>query len=166
MSPLKLAAAIALLSFIGCTSEDHADKIQPGGQVTLHFELTVDGKVVDSSRGKDPMTFTQGRGQILPGLDRELLGLQVGDKKNIVLTPEKGYGVRNPKALQTVPRNSFGAAADIKEGALVVGQSGGKNIQALILKVGKDSVTLDLNHPLAGKTLHFDIEIIAITPTS
>ncbi|MEK6544416.1 MAG: peptidylprolyl isomerase [Elusimicrobiota bacterium] len=136
--------------------------VKQDSTVTMHYTLTVEGKVVDSSSGKEPLTYKQGSKQIIPGLEEALVGLKAHDKKTVVVAPEKGYGTVNPAALQKVPRKSFKDAKGMKVGDVVSGQAGDRPFQAVIAALDKDMVTLDLNHPLAGKTLNFDIEIVDV----
>lgn len=136
--------------------------IAKGTQVSINYTLTVDGKVFDTSTGKGPLTYLAGSGQIIPGLDEALIGLKKGDKKQVTIPPEKGYGPIEPKAVQKVPRASFGNTKGLKVGMVVTGQQGGRPIQAKVVKMDSKDVTLDMNHPLAGKTLVFDIEVMDI----
>lgn len=136
--------------------------IKKGSKVSIHYSLTVDGQVVDSSAGKEPLTFVHGEGQIIPGLDKEIAGLKEGDKKDVVVPPAQGYGQRNPDAMQKVPVDAFENADKIKPGDVVQGNVKGKTFQAMVASVGEDQVVLDLNHPLAGKTLNFAIEVVKV----
>ena len=139
--------------------------IKKGSKVTIHYTLTVDGHVVDSSQGNDPLTYTQGGGDIIPGLEEQLVGLAKGDKKTVTVSPDKGYGQPNPNAIQTVAKTSFqdsDNSKELKAGDVVTGHMGDQRFQAIIVSVDKDTVTLDLNHPLAGKTLTFAIEVIEV----
>lgn len=125
----------------------------------MDYTLTVDGKIVDSSSGREPLIFVQGSGQIIPGLDGELIGLKKGDKKNVTVPPESGYGTVDPNAIKKLPRAAFNESEKMKAGDVVTGNVQGQEFQARIVEVGGAEVTLDLNHPLAGKTLNFDIEV-------
>ena len=139
--------------------------IQDGMTVQMNYTLTVDGQMVDSSEGKPPLSYIQGKGQIIPGLERELTGLHVGDKKEVTVAPVNGYGAVDPKALIVITRDKLPPAVDPKVGMMVQGTSqDGQPIRAKIQKVDGENVTLDLNHPLAGKTLQFKIEVISISP--
>lgn len=153
------ASLLALALATGCK---RPSTIQPGSEVKLHYTLTVDGQAVDSSRQGEPLTFTSGSGQIIPGLDEQLQGLKAGDKRKIVVPPEKGYGPVRPEAIQKIAKKNFKNAADIKVGSAVTAQNNGRVLQAKVTAVGKDEVTIDMNHPMAGKTLNFDIEIVDV----
>jgi FKBP-type peptidyl-prolyl cis-trans isomerase SlyD len=136
--------------------------IAEGSKVSINYTLTVDGVVIDSSDGGDPLTYTQGSGEIIPGLEAALAGLGVGDKKSVVVGPAEGYGERNPQATQKIPRTSFKDDKGLEVGLLVSGKSGDQEFQAMVAEVDAEHVTLDFNHPLAGKTLHFEIEIMKV----
>ena len=136
--------------------------IQPGAVVKFHYTLSIDGTVVDSSLGREPLTYIHGTGQIVSGLEAGLEGLNQGSQRHIHLPPERGYGDRNPEAVQRIPREVFVGAEDLVVGAVVSGRSGGIPFQAVVSEIAADYVTLDLNLPLAGKTLDFDVEIIEV----
>lgn len=133
--------------------------IKSGSTVSMDYTLTVDGKIVDSSSGREPLIFVQGTGQIIQGLDEELIGLKKGDKRNVTVSPEGGYGTINPDAIKKLPKAAFNESEKMKAGDVVTGNVEGQEFQAKIVDVGKSEVTIDLNHPLAGKTLNFDVEI-------
>ena len=136
--------------------------IKPGSNVKLHYTLTVDAMVVDSSEGGEPLTYVHGEGQIVPGLEEQLAGLSAGESKAAVVVPDKGFGPRNAEAVHSVPRTAFQEAGDLKVGDKVTGQAQGRDFQARVTAVDTESITLDLNHPLAGKTLHFAIDIVEV----
>lgn len=157
-------SAAALLLLAAC--QKGGDMIQAGSQVKFNYKLTVDGQVVDSSEGREPLSYVQGRGDIIPGLEEEMAGLKVGDKKQVAIAPEKGYGTHNPQAVQKVPKSNFGDTKGLKVGDLVRGEAGGREFRARVTQIGAKDVTLDLNHPLAGKTLNFDVEVVEIQPAA
>jgi FKBP-type peptidyl-prolyl cis-trans isomerase SlyD len=104
----------------------------------------------------------QGSGKILPGLEKELEGLEEGDKKAVDLSPERGYGQRDPEAVRKVSRSAFREPDSIQVGQRVSGESEGKRFEAKIVDVKPDVVTLDMNHPLAGRTLQFHLEVLEV----
>lgn len=136
--------------------------IQNGSKVTMHYKLTVDGKTVDTSEGKDPLQYVHGQGEIIPGLEKELEGLDKGEKKQVTITPEAAYGHHDPAAIQRVPRSAFAQADNLKVGSTVRGQAGDQIFTAVVKEITTDEITLDMNHPLAGKTLNFDIEVVEV----
>lgn len=136
--------------------------IQKGSKVVINYTLTVDGEVVDQSEGREPLSFEHGAGQIIPGLEEKILGMKKGDKKKVQVAPEKAYGERQEEAVQKVPLTAFEETKELKVGDIVKGQVEDQQFQAVIIELGDAEVTLDMNHPLAGKTLHFDIEVVSV----
>jgi FKBP-type peptidyl-prolyl cis-trans isomerase 2 len=104
----------------------------------------------------------QGSGQILPGLEKELEGLNEGDKKGIELPPERAYGQRDPEAFREVSLSAFRDPDNLHRGQKVAGELDGRKFEAAVAEVGSDNVTLDMNHPLAGRTLEFQLEVVEI----
>lgn len=158
---LLLAAALAAA---GCGLFKKEPVIETGASVKFHYTLTVDGQQFDSSAGREPLPFVVGHNDIVPGLETQLVGMKVGEKKSITVAPEQGYGPSNPMAIQTVPRAAFSNPDSLHVGDMVRGNSNGQAFPARIAAITPDSITVDMNHPLAGKTLVFDVEIIEITP--
>ena len=139
-----------------------ANVITSGKKVSINYTLTIDGKVVDSNKGKEPLAYTQGSHQIVPGLENGLEGIKVGDKKKITVKPEEGYGPVNPQALIEVDIAQI--PKDAKPGMVLTTRGKqGEPVHATFKEVKKDKAVLDFNHPLAGKTLNFDIEVVSIT---
>jgi FKBP-type peptidyl-prolyl cis-trans isomerase 2 len=137
--------------------------VADGETVKVNYTLTVDGKVVDSSKGRRPLEFKAGAHQMIPGFEKAVMGMKVGEKKSFKVKPEEGYGLVNPKAFQEVPKNKLPADVTPKAGMTMYAQSkDGKKIPVKIKEVKKDVVVMDLNHPLAGKTLNFDVEVVEI----
>jgi FKBP-type peptidyl-prolyl cis-trans isomerase SlyD len=137
-----------------------AAEIHDGAIVTIDYTLTDDtGAVIDSTAGKEPLTYIQGAGQIVPGLERALNGLKAGDQKKVEVRPEEGYGMPDEKAFQELPKDKIPPDAQ-KVGALLMTKSpDGRMIPIRVHKITGDTVVVDLNHPLAGKTLHFDVTV-------
>lgn len=137
--------------------------VSEGKTVKVNYTVTVDGKVVDSSKGRDPLTFKAGGGQIIPGFEKAVMGMKAGEKKSFKVSPEEGYGKIDPKAIQNVPKNQLPKGIEPKAGMTLHAQTkDGRQIPAKIIEVKKDVVVVDLNHPLAGKTLNFDVEVIDV----
>lgn len=139
-------------------------QVQAGDTVSIHYKGTLeDGTVFDSSEGRDPLQFEVGSGQIIPGLDRALPGMAVGESKTVTVEPDDGYGQVNPNAVQDVPRSTVPDEIPLDVGTpLQVQTQDGQTVPVTVAKVTEESVTLDANHPLAGKTLTFDIEVVKI----
>jgi FKBP-type peptidyl-prolyl cis-trans isomerase SlyD len=144
-------------------------KVEDGRVVTLAYTLKVDGKVVDTSEGPDgePIQFIQGSGQIIPGLEKALYGLSVGDHKEVEVPPEEGYGERDPEAHTEMDRSEFPKNVPLKPGVeLQLTDEGGQVFEARIESVEGETVHLDFNHPLAGKTLNFAVQVVALRDAS
>ncbi len=140
----------------------HAEEIvmiEDGKQVSIMYTLTVEGDVVDSNAGGEPLVYIQNGGQILPGLEAALAGLAVGDKKNVELAAADGYGEIDERAFQEVPLEQIPEEARKVDAQL---QSPDYPGPIRVVEVKEEVVILDFNHPLAGKDLAFDVEIVAI----
>ncbi len=137
--------------------------VEKGKEVSIDYTLTVEGEVIDSSQGKSPLQYTQGEGQIIVGLEKELEGLKVGDEKTVVVPPEEAYGLSDPEAFQEVPRSSLPSEIKPQVGMYVQAKGAdGKVFPVKITEVKENMVVINFNHPLAGKTLKFDIKIVSI----
>lgn len=133
--------------------------IKEGSKAKFDYTLTVDGKVADTSAGRGPLEYTHGAGMIIPGLEKELLGMKVGDKKTVTVKPEEGYGLVLQEAIKRVPKEAISNANELKVGDMVGASNGGHTFRAVVKEIGEKEITLDFNHPLAGKKLVFDVEI-------
>ncbi|OSP55445.1 peptidylprolyl isomerase [Pseudoruegeria sp. SK021] len=138
--------------------------VKAGDTVSIHYTGTLsDGTTFDSSAGRDPLTFEVGSGQIIPGLDKVLPGMTVGDTKSVTIVPEEAYGPVNPQARQAVPRTDIPDNIPLEVGLQLQMQTPqGQAVPVTVAELTEDTVTLDANHPLAGKDLTFDIELITI----
>ncbi|MEO6925468.1 MAG: peptidylprolyl isomerase [Rhodanobacter sp.] len=133
----------------------------------FHYTLTDDqNEVIDSSAGRDPLTYLHGSSQIVPGLEKQMEGRSVGDKFSVEVAPEDGYGVHHPELMQEVPREAFQGVEDIQPGMQFQGRGPQGEINVTVSKVEDDKVFIDGNHPLAGKTLHFAIEVTDVRAAS
>jgi FKBP-type peptidyl-prolyl cis-trans isomerase 2 len=138
--------------------------VKSGDKVRIHYKGTLaDGTVFDSSEGRDPLEFTVGSGQVIVGMDKEMLGMTVGEKKTITAVAEEAYGPRQDDAQQDVPREMIPADIPLEVGMQLQMQSPeGQVIPVSVVAIGEEKVTLDANHMLAGKDLTFDIELVEI----
>jgi len=138
-------------------------KIEDGQVVSMDYTLSVDGEVVDTSDGHGPLEFIQGTGNIIPGLERELYALEIGDNKKVAVAPADGYGELDKEAYIDVPRAEFPSNIPLEKGIEIqVRDQDGHPMHARIDSVGDELIRLDFNHPLAGKTLNFDVTIVAL----
>ena len=142
-----------------------AGMIQDHMAVQLEYTLTSDGAVVDSTEGRGPLQYVHGQGQIIPGLERQLTGLHVGDAREITVRPEEAYGPVDPSAFVEIPKTQLPPNVTPAVGVVLRGMDpDGKPFRATIHEVKDKAVTLDLNHPLAGKTLLFKVKVIDVSP--
>jgi len=131
--------------------------------VTLNYTLTVDGEVVDGSEGREPLELVLGTGQIMPAFEKAVTGMKPGDKKSFTLSAEEGFGPRIPEQVQDVPRTRLPKDMTPEPGMVVQAKTPeGQVRNVTILEVKDDVVVMDFNHPLAGKSLNFDVEILEI----
>ena len=137
--------------------------IEKNRVVLLHYTLRDEqGTVLDSSSGRDPLTYLHGKNNIIPGLEQALAGRTAGDKLDVTVEPEQGYGRRDDRLVQIVPRSRFGEVADLVPGMqLRTSGSSGTRI-VTVVKVERDFVTVDANHPLAGRRLMFSVEVAEV----
>jgi FKBP-type peptidyl-prolyl cis-trans isomerase SlyD len=131
--------------------------------VSFHYTLTNDaGEVIDASAGGEPLAYLHGAGNIVPGLENALTGKAAGDKLTVKVAPADGYGERDDRLVQSVPRRAFQGVADIKPGMSFVSQGPEGQTRIVVTQVAGDMVTVDGNHPLAGETLNFEVEITEV----
>ena len=166
MRPALVAwgVGLAVVATAGlCLGAGGDNVIANGKKVTFDYTLKVDGKVIDSSQQHGSLVYTQGEGKIIPGLSRQLEGLRAGDEKEIVVTPQEGYGAVDPKAFKEVPREQLPKDAKLKVGTQLQAKTpDGHILVVTVSKLNKDTVLLNFNHPLAGKELHFQVKILSI----
>lgn len=136
-------------------------KVSKGSVVGVDYSLHLgDGEVVDASAPGEPLQYLHGEGQIVPGLESALEGLAVGDRKQVVVAPAEGYGEHDPRGIQEVPKKAFPPSFDPQPGMELTAEGPqGEPVPFVVREVKPDSVVIDLNHPLAGKTLHFDVTV-------
>ncbi|MDG1516589.1 MAG: peptidylprolyl isomerase [Flavobacteriales bacterium] len=140
-------------------------KIQEKSVVTMHYTLTTDqGDTIDSSVSGEPLSFIQGVGMLIPGLEAQLDGKEIGFKALIKVDAKEAYGDRNEEAMHTLPKSGFQPEKDEE---LVIGMevqldSEQGPVLAFVTEIKEEEVVLDLNHPLAGMNLNFDVEVIAV----
>ena len=169
---LAVAVAVAVLGAGSPAILRSAEKAKPenvvqdGSVVSLQYSLSEEnGELIESNKGKDPLKYTHGSKQIVPGLEKELTGMKVGGEKRVKVKPEDAYGLVNPKAFQEVAKEQI-PANGMKVGATLAAKGPhGQEIPVRIHEIKEKTVVLDLNHPMAGKTLLFDIKILDIQPS-
>ncbi|MBC8402266.1 MAG: peptidylprolyl isomerase [Candidatus Marinimicrobia bacterium] len=139
-------------------------EIQTNLVVSIHYHLTDgDGNLLDSSEGEKPLTYLHGAGGIIQGLERELTGKTVGDKLQVTVQPDDGYGPIKSELLQVIPLNAFEGIDDLQVGMQLHGEDAdGNGTTIVVRKIDGDEITIDGNHPLAGQVLEFDVTVEAI----
>ncbi|AJD46819.1 FKBP-type peptidylprolyl isomerase [Alcanivorax sp. S71-1-4] len=143
-------------------------QIAENAVVAIHYTLTNDaGETLDSSRERnEPLAYLHGHGNIIPGLENALTGKQAGDALKVTVQPAEGYGERHDEMIQDVPRDAFQGVDDIQPGMQFQANTETGPRLFTITEVNGDTVTVDGNHPLAGATLHFDVEIAEVREAS
>ena len=139
--------------------------IGPGSKVTMHFSLALeDGTIVDSTFGSDePMTFTMGDGALIAGLEYAVVGLAAGDRQSINIGPDVGFGYRDESAIQLMKRVDFDKGLELKPGVVIEFDSpSGIQVPGTILEADDENVKVDFSHPLAGRTVLFNVEILNV----
>ena len=135
-----------------------------GDTVQFHYVGTLnDGSVFDSSEGRDPLSITVGAGQIIPGLDSAIEGMEVGEQKTVTIVSDEAYGPYQPEARQAVPREQIPDHVPLDPGTMLQMQTpDGRAMPVTVAEADESTVVLDANHPLAGKDLTFAVEVVAI----
>jgi len=174
MKNIFLKTTFVALAFLGSSSilSAQAGKggetmVQNGTTVSLEYTLTgEDGKVIESNKGKEPLRYVDGRSQIIPGLEKALAGMKPGTEKKVTVKPEEAYGQVDPKAYREVPKESV-PADSLKEGMTLFAKNAeGEMFPVRVKEVKDKTVVIDMNHPLAGRTLVFDVKILDVQPPS
>ena len=138
--------------------------VKKGDTVAVDYTGTLDsGEVFDTSKGKAPIEFEVGAGTVIKGFDDGVLGMKIGDEKDISIKPEEGYGKRNDTYIKELPHSSIPQGLEVKKGMLLIfKREDGLRMPATVTDIHKDTVKVDFNHPLAGKTLKFKVKIVEI----
>ena len=139
------------------------DTVQDGLVVSMEYTLSVDGEVLDSSKDAGPLQFLAGYDNIVPGLEREMVGMKIGESKDVLVLPEDGYGEFDEEAFMEVPRSEFPADMELEAGLeLNVSDEDGQHQLAFVESFNDETVRLDFNHPLAGAELQFNVKVVAL----
>ena len=146
------------------TNSEPRMKISDHAVVAMHYTLTnAEGAVLDSSEGQDPLTYLHGTGGVIIGLEAALLDKVVGDQFTAVIEPDDAYGLVDPSLMQIVPRSAFEGVESIEAGMrFTASGEQGQQQSVAIAAVNGDEITVDGNHPLAGQTLHFEVEVVSV----
>lgn len=142
-----------------------APAIENGSMVQLEYTLSDDaGKVIDSNKGQQPLKYTQGGQQLIVGLEKQLAGLRAGQEKKVVLKPDEAFGPVDPSAQTEVPKEALPPESLVVGAQLMARTAAGEERPVMVKEIKDKTVVVDLNHPLAGKTLVFDIKVLGIEP--
>ena len=137
--------------------------------VRIDYTLTLaNGEVYDSSDETGPLEYIQGQGHIISGLEEALTGMAVGEEKDVVVTPDVGYGEYDPEAVQSLPLDVFPPDMELEPGMAIdlYDEDADEEVEAYVAEVEEDSVLVDFNHPLAGETLNFHVKVIGVRPAT
>lgn len=142
-------------------------KVANGMVVSMYYLLTDENNdTLDTTEGGDAFAYLHGHGNIIPGLEQGLEGLEIGNKAHVVVLPAQGYGPRNPEAVIQVPLSEFPEDMELTPGGRVMMEGPEGDVVLTIAAIDDGMVTLDANHPLAGMILHFDIQIVGLRPAT
>jgi FKBP-type peptidyl-prolyl cis-trans isomerase SlyD len=139
------------------------ESVRNGVVVSMEYTLHVDGELLDGSEGQGPLEFLAGYGNIIPGLEDEMIGMKIGDSKNVIVQPKDGYGEFDEEAFMQVPRDQFPKGMELEVGVELNVRDNEDNARlARVDSIEGDVVTLNFNHPLAGDELHFHVKVVAL----
>jgi FKBP-type peptidyl-prolyl cis-trans isomerase 2 len=168
-SVIYLLGLMTILLLFGGKTEaveiknEEVKMVSDGNMVKVNYTLTVDGEVIDSSKKDSPLEFKVGSKQVIAGFESAVIGMKMGEKKSFHVAPDEGYGPENPKAIQKVTKDRLPADPEPEVGmALHAKTPTGQTLTGRITEIQDDTIIIDFNHPLAGKTLNFDVEIVEI----
>ena len=165
LATLALAAGPALAEEpkSGAAEPAKTTTVEEGRKVSIEYTLTLDdGEQADSNVGGQPLVFEQGKHQILPALEKALSGMKVSESRKVTLAPEEGYGKVMPELIQEVDPKLIPEGARVAGTELAAEDQQGNRHFARVHEVREDKILVDMNHPLAGRTLHFDVKILSI----
>lgn len=139
-------------------------KVTKGRKVTVHYRGTLDdGQEFDSSEGREPLEFVVGDGDLIPGFEHAVMGMEAGQRKTVTLEVEDAYGPYEDELVVEGPRNAFPEDEPKLGQSYTVHLRGGQEAVGRVLRIGKETVALDFNHPLAGKRLTFELHVVSVT---
>jgi FKBP-type peptidyl-prolyl cis-trans isomerase SlyD len=164
LSHLTLIAALATTAPVSAAEKTKDDRVvKDGMMISMEYTLkSPDGKVIESSKGRDPLKYIHGQRMMIPGLEKELTGMKVGNEKHVTVKPEDAYGPINAKAYEEVPKEKL-PPEGLKVGAILAAKTpDGRVVPMRVHEIKEKTVVMDMNHPMAGKTLVFDVKIVDI----
>lgn len=167
MNNRRFSFELIILSFmVGvlllCTSV-RADVVENGKKVKIEYTLKIDGIVIESSEGKEPLEYVQGEDQIISGLSAGIEGMEVDEQKNIIVSPTEGYGEVNTQAFREIEKDKIPADQELVQGQVIqLSTPDGETIPGIVWEIREDTIVVNFNHPLAGKTLDFDVKVVSV----
>ena len=162
---IKFLGAIFIAAILFSSHRATAEEVlvADGKNVSFEYTLTVEGQEVDSSKEHGPLQYVHGEGKIIPGLEKQLAGLKVGDEKTVTVAPEEAYGMSDPGNVKEIQRSLIPADINLAVGTtLEMTDKNGNVFPTTVKEIKENTVLLDFNHPLAGKQLTFQIKIVDI----
>jgi FKBP-type peptidyl-prolyl cis-trans isomerase SlyD len=161
--PMAALNLLFLSSLLAAEKKDNDKVVKDGSVVSLQYTLSgEDGKTIESNKGKEPLKYTQGSRQIVPGLEKGVAGMKVGEERRVKVKPEDGYGEVDPKGFQEFPKEKI-PPDGMKVGAMLMAKGPqGESVPVRVHEIKEKTVVLDLNHPMAGKTLVFDVKVLDV----
>jgi len=163
-SRLTLIAALATVTQVSAAEKPKDDRVvKDGMMISMEYTLkSPDGKLIESSKGREPLKYIHGQRMMIPGLEKELTGMKVGGEKHVTVKPEDAYGPMNAKAFEEVPKEKL-PPEGLKVGAMLAAKTpDGRVVPMRVHEIKEKTVVMDMNHPMAGKTLVFDVKIVDI----
>jgi len=148
---------------------DEQKTVQKDDVVSIDYTLTdSQGNVIDSSEGMAPLEYLHGHNNLIPGLEKELAGMSVGETKQVTVAPEDAYGPRHENATQIIPHDAFPPEMKVEPGMALEMRdtTTGQIFEVYVTEIMPEGVVVDFNHPLAGETLHFDVKVVDIRPAT
>ena len=163
-SRLTLIAVLATVTQVSAAEKPKDDRVvKDGMMISMEYTLkSPDGKLIESSKGREPLKYIHGQRMMIPGLEKELTGMKVGGEKHVTVKPEDAYGPMNAKAFEEVPKEKL-PPEGLKVGAMLAAKTpDGRVVPMRVHEIKEKTVVMDMNHPMAGKTLVFDVKIVDI----
>jgi len=157
----NILSVLVVLACVHASADDLV--VEKGRKVKMDYNLLINSDPVESTQGKEPLEFLVGGGNVIPGLENQMMGMKVGDERKIIIDPKDAYGPVDPNAFKEVPKSAMPPDAVLKPGLVVeVEDPKGGTFPGVVWEVKDQSVVLNFNHPLAGQTLEFDVKVVDI----